>query len=171
MPKGSFTSDTFEQIAEFGSSTAKKTVKEVARTFSPIKIAEMLLGATGPAETETKTNSSEKDRKSSHTPLDFDHLSGTYAKQDKTKVAALRNRLFRLAKSGEQAAIEKEKREREQVQFPERGEESERKKHAKEKTKMQSSPIPLGKQRRSIFSPKKMAARQQVETRPSSGKQ
>lgn len=169
MPKGSFTSDTFEQLAELGVSTTKKSIRSVAQTFSPIKIVEQLVGATGPTETETKKP--EKSGKPAHTPLNFDRLKNTYSKQDTAKVTVLRNRLFQLAKSNEQAAIEKEGREREQTQFKTLGEESERKKHVKEKSKMQSSLIPMGKQRRNIFSPRKMAARQQVETRPSSGKQ
>ena len=169
MPKGSFTSDTFEQLAELGVSTTKKTIRGVAQTFNPMKMAEQLLGPPGSTETEPKKQ--EKDKKPTHSPLNFDSLKTTYAKQDKVKVTALRNRLFQLAKSNEQAAIEKERKEREQAQSKALGEESERKKHVKEKAKMQSSSIPLGKQRRSIFSPRKMAQRQQVETRPSSGKQ
>ena len=36
MAKGKLLEDTFEQLAELGSSTAKKTVKQVVQTLNPL---------------------------------------------------------------------------------------------------------------------------------------
>lgn len=146
MKKGSFVADTFEQLAELGQS-GKKAIKPL--TQLPEK---MLEGVFGVKET------------SGHTPLDFKKLQDRYGDQDMKKTNALRSRLFQLVKSGEEISATQKRQE---------NAERKRREAFPEHKKKQEQPfaIPKGKIRRSIFSPKKMAKREQAEVRPAAGKQ
>lgn len=173
MPKGSLLSDTFEQLAELGQSTAKKSAQAVASTFSPLKIAEKIINPTGESTSESTNPNETKNKKPSHTPLDFEKLQQKYAQQDRQKLNQMRQRLFQLVKSGEKEAIQKLQHEEQQRKFQEqqKEEEEKRRKIQQEKAAQEEIIIPRGKIRRSIFSPKKMAQKQHTETKPSTGKQ
>ncbi len=113
-----------------------------------------------------------KAKKQNHTPLDTKKLQDKYQDQDKKKAEALRQRLFQLVKSGEEKAIkERRKKELERQRQTLAEQEQKKKRGEEEKKKQQEAPIPKGKVRRSIFSPKTFAKRLQTEVRPSSGKQ
>lgn len=173
MAKGGFWDDTYEKLAEFGQSTAKTTAKSLNQTFNPIKILE---NAVATDKTNNKDKGIEqlekgKAKKQNHTPLDFNKLQDKYKDQDKIKTENLRNRLFQFVKSGEEKTImekrAKEQQRKQQLIY----EAQEKKKEEEKKKKAQATPIPQGKVRRSIFSPLKVARRQQMEYKPASGKQ
>lgn len=168
MAKPGFFDDTFEQLVELGSTTAKKTGKALAQTFSPLKLLETAVGLNSD---DNNQNLEKKESKVSHTPLNFEKLREKYNQQDKEKEIALRNRLFQLVKQGEEkeierrkqeAAIKKQEEEREKV-------EKEQRKKLKEQEEAQAV-IPKGKIRKSIFSPKKAAQQKHQELKPGSSK-
>ncbi len=171
MAKGTFWSDTFEKLEELGTSTVKQSAKQVAQTFNPVKIFEK---ATGQDKGDQGMEKLEKGsgKKDNHTPLDFETLKGKYENQDKQKTEALRQRLFQLVKTGEERQLDKKKQEEEEKK---RKEEyllqDKKRKEAEKKRQEQMAGTPHGKERRSIFSAKKMAKREQTEVKPASGKQ
>jgi len=80
--------------------------------------------------------------------------------------------LFQLVKTGEEKAIMAKKQEEQEKKRKEAYETEEKKRRQKELQLQQSqAETPHGKERRSIFSPKKVARREQTEVKPSSGKQ
>ena len=114
--KGTFRTDTFEQITEFGKSTAKNTAKSLIDTFNPLKIVESARTSTIGENSSIGDNgkTAEVNKGKGTTPLDLDKLQDKYKDQDKAKQEALRLRLFQLVKSGEERAIEGERREQEE---------------------------------------------------------
>ncbi len=173
MPKGSFWSDTFEQLAELGKTTARQSGQAVKQTLNPVKILEK---AVNPNAGKTGDKGIEKPEKgqasgSSHTPLDFDKLQRRYQDQDQAKADALRNRLFQLVKSGEEKILQEKKQEALEKKRKEEWEKEEKKRREQQIAMQQPAELPQGKQRRSIFSPKKVAKREQAEVKPASGKQ
>jgi len=168
-----FWSDTFEQLTEFGQSTVKKSGQAINQTFSPLKILETT------DNSPLTENSSKKDRgerlpskKQNSTPLDLESLHKNYQNQDKQKANALRFRLFQMVRSQEEKVIAQKKQEELERKRKLTYEEEQKKRKEKEKKKReQTLVVPKGKIRRSIFSPKKMAERQQAEVKPASGKQ
>ncbi len=171
MAKGSFASDTFEQLAEFGQSTAKTTVQSMAQTFNPVKILE---GVSDKGQRDQERDGKPESAKQgkNNTPLDFEHLQKKYDQQETEKKQALRNRLFQLVKSGEEKIMQDKKREEEEKKRKE--EQEKQQKQQKEQQRKQqeaSAQLPQGKMRRSIFSHKKAAERRQVEVKANSGKQ
>lgn len=173
MVKGKFWDDTFEQIVELGGSTAKASAKAVTSTFNPVKIVESAAGLHAKAGTEGKKDKKEGEGgKKNNTPLDFDGLQKKYQSQDKVKAEALRNRLFQLVKKGEEDTLVRKKQEEEEKKRKLAFEEEEKKKKLQEKKKAEAqATVPQGKVRKSIFSPKKVAQREQVEVKANSGKQ
>ncbi len=170
MPKGSFLSDTFEQLTEFGQSTAKKSVQSVKQTFDPLKLAEKAMGKNEDRGIEQLEKG--KSKKTNHTPLDFEKLQNQYGLQDKAKAETLRHRLFQLVKQGEEKVLEDKKRKKLEKERAISYEELEKKRRAEEQKKLEEAlPMPRGKIRRSIFSPKKIVQRQHTELRPATGKQ
>lgn len=171
MTKPGFFDDTFEKLAELGTSTAKKTSQAVGRTFNPLKITEKILGV-DEEQGSFDQNKEQLKSKGKHTPLDFERLRRKYADQDKQKEAALRNRLFQLVKQGEERVFQQEKQgeEREKQMDEKQKQEKERQARLKAQQEAQAE-IPRGKVRRSIFSPKKLAQKQHAETKPAMGKQ
>lgn len=171
MAKGNFVSDTFEKLAELGVSTAKKTVKSVKQTFDPTKILEKDDDSSeNSMKSQMEKMKAEKEKRS--TPLDFDKLQKNYQDKDTQKADALRNRLFQLVKRGEEEILEKKHQEKQQKTQKELYEEQEKKRRALQQKQIeQSQSIPHGKERRSIFSKKKVAKREQTEVKPASGKQ
>lgn len=176
MPKGSkgrFLGDTFEQLSEFGQSTAKASVQAVKQSFIPLQILEQKnspqsgqRGEKGLQQIEQAVN-----KNGNHTPLDMEKLKKQYLNQDEQKAQALRNRLFQLVKSGEEKVLYEKKKEEEEKKRKEAYEEEEKKRKERENAQAQNAAIPQGKQRKSIFSAKKVAKREQMEVKPSSGKQ
>jgi hypothetical protein len=170
MPKGGFWNDTFEQLVEMGKSTVKKSAKGVTQTFSPIKLVEKVIdpNSQSPGLDQEKVRN-----KKNNTPLDFEKLQEKYKKQDEEKMLnPLRNRLFQLVKQGEEKSIYEKKKEREEKKQAEAYQQEQKKKQEQQKKQQEQAAVaPQGKQRRSIFSPKKVAKREQVEVKPASGKQ
>lgn len=164
MPKGKILQDSFEQIVELGQTTATKGAKQAAQTFSPLNILENLTTSRTPKPIETEK------KKDSHTPIDLGSLKNNYEAQDKQKENVLRNKLFRLVKSGDEQELEKKKSESRQKTAQEQREEQEKIEREKRIRESQSGNVPQGKQRRSIFSPKAKAQREHAETRPAVGK-
>ncbi len=171
MAKGTFWSDTFEKLEDLGSSTAKQSAKQVAQTFNPVKILEK---ATGQDKGDQGVEKPEKgnSKKDTHTPLDFEKLKKNYENQDKQKTDALRQRLFQLVKSGDERQLDKKKQEEvEKKRKEEYMVQDKKRKEFEKKRQEQMAGTPHGKERRSIFSAKKMAKREQTEVKPASGKQ
>ncbi len=166
MAKGKILQDTFEQIVELGSSTAKKSAKQTFQTFSPLNILENL---TGTATVKPKIDT---DRKTEgHTPIDINGLKENYEAQDKKKENDLRNRLFNLVKAGENQEVQKKKTEEREKSVQEQQEEQQKAEEERKKRDAQIlGEVPQGKQRKSIFSPKAKAQREHAELKPASGK-
>jgi len=165
MPKVKIIRDTFEQIAELGGSTVKKGAEQTAKTFSPLSIFENLIS------TDSETPKKNTDKKpEGHTPIDIKDLTKTYEAQDKQKEHALRNKLFRLVKGGDDQELEKKKAEEQQKTVEEQREEQEKIEKEKRIRESQAGDVPQGKKRRSIFSPRVKAQREHAEYKPASGK-
>lgn len=170
MAKGKLLQDTFEQLVELGSSTAKKTVKSVAQTFNPLS----MLSQTDSGRTDSvkeRSGKTESVKGKNHTPLDFDKLQNKFQDKDKMKTEALRNRLFQMVKQGDERLVMDQKQKELEKKRREEWEKQEKKKKEEERKRQQSGSIPQGKQRKSIFSHKKVAEQQHAETKPATGKQ
>lgn len=171
MPKGQFWDDTFEKVVEMGQSTAKKSAQQVVQTFSPLKILENALGQNSDMQSGKEKNA-QLNKEQKNTPLDLKKLQEKYNNQDKVKTDTLRNHLFQLVKRGEEKVLDDEKRKEQEKKRQEAYEEHEKKRQLAQKKQIEAvQETPHGKQRRSIFSPKKAAKREQVEVKPASGKQ
>lgn len=169
MPKGNLFEDTFEQLVELGQSTAKKTVKSVAQTFNPLSIFDNQIDRrTDSVDDPNKRTESVK--KNNHTPLNFEKLQKKFQNQENMKTEALRKRLFQMVKQGDEKVL-MEKRQKELEKRRREEYEKEEKKRKEKEKEQQSADIPLGKIRKSIFSPKKVAERSRAETKPAIGKQ
>lgn len=169
MAKGNIIEDTFEKAVEQSTTAGKKTVKSVLSTVSPTKIWEELLGIDNKITDRINAENS-KAKNKSHTPLNFDQLAKTYKDRDTLNTEKLKLKLFQLVKKGEEEEMAKEKqadkKRNEEEEFQNKKKEADNKKKFK-----QNNSLPLGKIRKSIFSPKKMAKREHTEFKPSSGKQ
>jgi len=170
MAKGNILQDSFEQIVELGQTTAKQGVKQISQTFSPLKILENITQNSPSTPSLLEKQSNEKNESKS-TPLDLEKLKKNYEDQDKIKTESLRKRLFQLIKQQEEKTLEEKKAEEEKKRKKEEYEKEEKKKQLAQQKQAQETEIPQGKQRRSIFSPKKVVKREQAEVRPASGKQ
>ena len=78
MAKGTILGDAFEQLAELGQSTAKKTVRSMAQIVNPFS------SEANESNKSNLSNSTEVNRGKNHTPVDFDKLKNKF--QDKDKV-------------------------------------------------------------------------------------
>ncbi len=168
MAKGNILQDTFEQLAELGVSTSKKTVKSVAQTLNPLASPEKSSGDEKKAMMEKLKN-----QKNNHTPLDFKRLESQYSNSDSNKTDALRRHLFNLVKRGDEKTLMDSRQREMQKKRQEAYSDSENKRREDERKKAmtQGDDLPKGKQRKSIFSHKKTAEKQHTETKPSTGKQ
>lgn len=175
MAKGKLLEDTFEQLVELGSSTAKKSAQQVAQTIDPIKLAQAAFGQESSNESNksNKSNSLESLKKGKdHTPLDFKKLQEKFKDKEKMKVEGLRNRLFQIVRREDEKSLEREKMEKADKKRREEYLAQEKKRKEEEKKQLeQQGNIPKGKVRRSIFSSKKTAERQHAELKPATGKQ
>ncbi len=169
MTKTNLLDDTFEKLAELGTSTAKKAVQSVVRTFNPLD--QLLSSERVVTESSSKQIEKLRQNKNNHTPLDFEKLNQKYMEKDKAMQEALRQRLFQLVRQGEEKLLQENRQKEIENKRKEEWEKEKRKKREEEEKRQQQTPIPMGKIRRSIFSPKKVAQRQHIETKASSGKQ
>ncbi len=166
--KKTILSDSFEQVVELGKTSAKqtaKTIKNIVQDIGTAKSLEKLVN--GNATSTEKTNGQ------NHTPLDLNKLKTNYDQQDKQKEEALKVRLFQLSRQEEERVNVRRKQKEQQKLQQEVSEEQEKKRRGEEKKRQeeQGPPLPSGKKRRSIFSTKKKADEQHMETRPATGKQ
>ncbi len=174
MPtKGTITSNVFEDLEALGKSTVKSAVSAVAKPLNPVKIAEEILSPKGSDSQGDKDAEKLKEMQSkgNSTPLDFDKLNNKYKDNDQKKLMAVR-RQFQFVKQEEQQAIDARKREEEERQNKIAREEQEKRRREEERRQSENAqPMPAGKQKKGLFSPKKKAQMQHQETKPSVGKQ
>jgi len=175
MAKGSILSNTFEQLVELGSSTAKKSTQQVVQTLNPIKLAQTAFGQESSNESNksNKPNSFESLKKGkNHTPVDFDKLKNKFQDKDKLKAEALRNRLFQIVKREDEKILErKEMQEAQKKRQEEYKAQEKKRKEQQQKIQKQQGGMPTGKAKRGVMSRKKTAEQQHFENKPASGKQ
>jgi hypothetical protein len=161
----------WDDLWELGESTVKTTTQELRQTFSPLKILEGIVGGGNESPLIEKNDKNELKGKQNSTPLDIEKLRKKYQEQDKQKEEVLRQRLFQLVKRGEEEALQREKQQEAEKQRIEAYQEQKKRKEEERKRQEALVEVPKGKIRRSIFSPKKVAQRQQAEVKPAAGKQ
>ena len=168
-------SDSFEQLLELGKSTAKESVKAVGKVVSPLELLNSAMSSSGAKQTEADAGKTMAEvQKKGATPLNFKTLSEKYGKQDEqqTKQLAevLKKQYHRTSQQDELRMMqEREARLQQARQKTQNDEVNKDEKLKKQQAKFR--PIPKGKERKSIFSHKKVAQREQVEMKPASGKQ
>lgn len=167
-PGGNILSDIGEQFAELGKSTVKSTGKALKQTFSPLSMAESVLKGT---QTEGKqTENQEKGPGKDHTPLDIQKLQEKQSKSDSSQLDSLRQSLFQMTKKDEQTAIDANRKQNE-ARMQEANDKEQRKKQNEMKTQISQEENEVhGKERKSLFSPKKKAQQKHTETKPSVSK-
>src|SRR3990167_10228161 len=148
MTKGKLLDDTFEQLVELGSSTAKKTVKSVAQTLNPFSSQSVIpseadLSTGGEAESRNLKTSEVKKAKN-HTPLDFQKLQNKFQDKEKVKTEVLRNRLFQMVRQGDERLLMEKRQKELEKKRQEIYLEQEKKRKEEEKKKKMAAPIPLG---------------------------
>jgi len=175
MAKPNLLRNSFEKTLEEGSLVAKNSTRAIKEIFSPQALFDQIIGRDSrPNRREGgQTNREKAAGKNQSTPLDLKKLEKRWRENDgeEEKIAALRNRLFQRVHSEEKKARrqldEKEKgrlkKQQEEDQERTAEEEERRRKEA-------SAEIPQGKQRRSIFSRKKVVRKKTIETKPSFSK-
>jgi len=172
MAKTSFWRDEIlGELLELGKSTAKKSVQQIGQTFSPLKIFEGVVNNSNNNDSSLEKKSKEEAKKQNNTPLNFEKLQEKYQSQDKQKEESLRQRLFQLVKRGDEEILQREKQKEEERKRMEFYQREEKKRKEERKRQEASLEAPRGKIRRSIFSHKKVAQRQQAEVKPAAGKQ
>lgn len=171
MAKGSILSDTFEQLAELGASTAKKTVKSMGQIINPFDKTSG--GKTSEVSQEKNIGkTSEVNRGKNNTPVDFDKLKNKFQDRDKLQAEALKNRLFQLVKREDEKVLERKEMETAQKKRQEEyGEQEKKRKEQQQKAQEQQGVIPTGKAKRGFLSRKKTSEQQHVENKPATGKQ
>lgn len=166
MPKGTILGDTFEQLAELGASTVKKTVKSVGQIVNPFS------PDTNESNKSNKSNTPEVDGKKNHTPVDFKNLQEKFQNKDKMAAEALKNRLFQLVKREDEKILERKDMEEAQKKRREEQEVYDKKRREQQqKQSQQQDGMPTGKAKRGTMSRKKTSEQQHVENKPASGKQ
>lgn len=166
--------DILGELLELGQSTTQKTGQAIKSVTLDAfaKGAKELIGNSNNNPSETQPKNQEKQNKPNHTPLDIEKLQKIYEDQDKKKINQLRDHLFRLIKSEEKKAQEERKKEEMERKKKEEMEQEEKKRQQLLKAKQQEElPIPKGKERKSIFAPRKLIKRSLAETRVGAGKQ
>ncbi|MFA6081635.1 MAG: hypothetical protein WC741_04485 [Patescibacteria group bacterium] len=170
MTKGTILGDTFEQLAELGTSTAKHTVKSVAQIINPFDKAAGKTSEVNPEQNSAKT--SEVKHGENHTPVNFDKLKNKFQDKDKLQAEALRNRLFQIVRREDEKVLERKEMEEAQKKRQEEYKMQEKKKkEQQQKTQWQQGDMPTGKAKRGTMSRKKASEQQHVENKPASGKQ
>lgn len=167
MAKGSIISDTFEQLAELGQTTAKKTAQSVAQTLNPLNA---LTSSEKASSSASRQRQEMELRANSHTPLDYARLNARYNDQDNQKVDALRNRLFQMVKQDEERLLERKKQEQKQKGDQEEEQHKQKEKNEGDQKHQEDESLPKGKQRKGMFSPKKKSMEQLTERKASASK-
>lgn len=166
MTKNTILGDAFEQLAELGSSTAKKTVKSMAQIVNPFS------SEPNESNKSNKSNSPEVKHGSNHTPVDFDKLKNKFQDKDKLKAEALSRQYFQNVKREDEKILQRQEMEVAQKKRQEEYEAQEKKRREQQqKMQNQQSSIPTGKAKRGTMSRKKASEQQHVENKPASGKQ
>ncbi|OGK18307.1 hypothetical protein A3G67_03365 [Candidatus Roizmanbacteria bacterium RIFCSPLOWO2_12_FULL_40_12] len=169
VKKKTFIGDTFEQVSDTGTSTVKQVGKAVQTTFDPLQALDQENDIALDNKTDENVKSEVENNKN-HTPVDLEQLKNNYNDQDKLQEEAARQRLFKMVKEGEREAYDLKKKKEEKRKNKEEEEKDQKKKKKEEERKKQDeTSLPKGKQRRSIFSPKKKARLQHAEYKPQSG--
>lgn len=171
MVKGKLLEDTFEQLVELGQSTVKKSVKSVVQTINPLSVLDKQSEVRISQDKEQNGKTMEVKKGNNYTPLDFEKLQNKFKEKEKIKTEALRYRLFQMVKQADERLIMEKRQEEMQNKRQELYLQKEQKRKEEEKKKNQAAPLPRGKIRQSIFSPKKIAQQQHAETKPATGKQ
>ncbi len=170
--KFGFFDELSDQLFELGKSTAKQTGQAVKQIVDPKKIVETVIGIDKSQDTGMEQLEKGQSKKQNHTKLDFSKLQQKYKDQDAQKTNALRIRLFQLVKGEEEKTVLKMRQDELGRKREEEYEAQEKKKREEEKKRFyEEQTQPKGKIRKSIFSAKKMAKREQAEVKPASGKQ
>lgn len=167
MKKGTVLGDTFEQLAELGQSTAKKTVKSVAGIVNPFDQAKT--SEVGPEQNTRRT--SEVKRENNHTPVDFKNLSNKYQDKAKLQAEALRSRYFQSVKREDEKILERKNMSEQQKKQEEANAAYDERRKDQQKKQSQQDGLPGGKAKRGIASRKKSSEQQHAENKPASGKQ
>lgn len=179
MSKGGFWSDTFEQLEQLGASTTKQTGQAV-KSVTLGSLQKALEEFTGSGSLQQSSDKGieklEKGqaKKQNYTPLDPKKLEEGYKKQDQQKIMDVRQKLwhyFNLEKQEEKKTTEDRKREEEERKKKEEWQKEEEKRREEKAKQQPFVEAPKGRERRSIFAPKKVAKRSQMETRVGAGKQ
>lgn len=169
--KFGFFDEISDQLFELGKSTAKQSVKAVGSIVDPTKILDASTG-TNSGDKGMEQLEKGKGKKTNNTTLDFQKLQNKYNDQDKMKTQMLRQRLFQMVKSGDEKLMMEKRQEELQKKRQESYQDQDKKqKEQAQKQQLASSTEPQGKIRKSIFSAKKVAKREQAEVKPASGKQ
>ncbi|HLC94065.1 MAG TPA: hypothetical protein VJH96_00675 [Patescibacteria group bacterium] len=172
MKKGSIVRDAFEEALELGKSTVKSSAS-AGKSIVQGALDQLLGNEAGvsPAPQETQKEMREREKKASFTPLDTQKIEETYKKQDEASIETLRSRFHDMVKTEEKKVVEEKKREKqEQVEEKER-QAVEHKKIEGQKQKEAPVAAPKGKERKSIFSHKKVVERSGIERKAGTGKQ
>jgi hypothetical protein len=170
MKKSTILGDTFEQLAELGQSTAKKTVKSVAQTLNPFdkRSGDKVSGP----EKGQGGKSPEINREKNHTPVDFKNLQEKFQNKDKLEAEALSRLFFQNVKREDQKILErKEMKEMQKNRQEEQEEQDKKRKDQQKKQSQQQDNIPGGKAKRGVATRKKTSEQQHVENKPATGKQ
>lgn len=174
--KGSVVRDQFEKALETGTSAAKQSAQATNKLINPMQLARELTDAnsspTDKGDKGIEQLEKGQTQKSNSTPLDYKKLNDAYNKDSNKELDVMRKRLFDLVKSDEQKAIQSLKQEEEERKRKEQ-EEEQKKKQLEEQKKQQEaqSDVPHGKEKRSLFAPKKKAqeSHQEVKANRSKG--
>jgi len=169
MKKGSILGDTFEQLAELGQSTAKKTVKSMSQIVNPF---DKVSGDKVSGLEKQSGKSPEINREKNHTPVDFKNLQEKFQDKDKLKAEALSRQFFQNVRREDEKILERESIKEQQNKNQEENEAYEKKKRdQQQKQSQQQDNLPGGKAKRGVMSRKKSSEQQHVENKPASGKQ
>jgi len=164
MTKGTILGDTFEQLAELGQSTAKKTVRSVSQIVNPFS------NESNKTNESNKSNSPEIKRGKDHTPLDFKKLNDKFQDKDKLQAEALRSRYFQSVKREDEKILERKNMSEQQKKQEEANVAYDERRKDQQKKQSQQDGLPGGKAKRGVASRKK-SSDQHVENKPASGKQ
>ncbi|MFA6533211.1 MAG: hypothetical protein WCT22_04420 [Patescibacteria group bacterium] len=167
MTKNTILGDAFEQLAELGQSTAKKTVKSMAQIVNPFDNAKT--SEFNPEQNSART--SEVNRGKNHTPVNFDKLKNNFQDKDKLQADALSRQFFQNVKREDEKILQRQEMEVAQKKRQEEYEEQEKKKKEQQQKSQGQQIISVGKTKRGVAVRKRTSEQQHVENKPASGKQ
>lgn len=168
--------NAFEQVLESGKTMATSSAKQVKETFNPWDMIRNSFTEGDRSNQNPESKMKELQGKGgNHTPLNFESLEKSYAKQDNQKIQMMKQRLFQIVKRDEERTHQKTEQTKADKEKQVAYEENEKKRRAEEQRRMNAqSAAPEGKSGRgSALSRKKRKATepQPAETKPGSSKQ